>query len=56
MTFSEVVGMPELNGGQFRVRNCRPHSFEVDVDSAGFSAYVQGGIVTQVRGAVIGDR
>lgn len=25
------------------------HSFEVDVDSSGFSAYISGGIVTQVK-------
>jgi len=49
--FSEVKGMTELNGVKARVRsvNIKQNTFEVDLDSAGFSAYVSGGIVTQVK-------
>ncbi|KAK2076935.1 hypothetical protein QBZ16_005163 [Prototheca wickerhamii] len=48
VTFSEVVGMPELAAaGPVRVVNCRPHSLELELDSTGFGAYVRGGIITQ---------
>ena len=34
MTFSEVVGMTELNGHPpIRVKNCKAHSFYLEVDS-----------------------
>ena len=37
VTFSEVVGMTELNGrAPLRVQNCKAHSFHLDVDSTGF--------------------
>lgn len=50
VAFTEVKGMPELSGGKpHRIGNCKAHSFEVDVDSSGFSAYISGGIVTQVK-------
>ncbi len=42
--------MVELNtAGPLRAVNCRPHSFQVEVDSSGFSAYERGGMVTQVK-------
>lgn len=48
VTFAEVGGMAELNAaGPLRVRNARPHSFEVDIDSTGFAAYERGGLATQ---------
>lgn len=35
--FSEVLGMTELNGrAPLRVKNCRAHSFSLEVDSTGF--------------------
>ena len=34
VTFSEVVGMTELNGhAPIRVKNCKAHSFYLEVDS-----------------------
>jgi ubiquitin-activating enzyme E1 len=48
VTFAEVEGMPELNAaGPLRVLNPKAHSFEVDIDSTRFGAYVRGGIATQ---------
>lgn len=48
VVFSEVVGMEELNrAGPLRIKNARPHSFEVDIDSSNFGSYVRGGIATQ---------
>ena len=48
VVFSEVVGMGELNtAGPLRIRNAKAHSFEVEIDSTGFSAYQRGGMVTQ---------
>ncbi|KAG2486273.1 hypothetical protein HYH03_015097 [Edaphochlamys debaryana] len=50
VAFSEVVGLEKLNTeGPFRVKNCKPHSFEVDVDTSGWGDYVRGGIVVQVK-------
>lgn len=38
MTFSEIVGMAELNGrAPLRVKNCKAHSFHLEVDSTNFS-------------------
>jgi ubiquitin-activating enzyme E1 len=48
VTFSEIIGMPELNAaGPLRVKNAKPHSFEVEIDSTSFGAYQRGGIATQ---------
>ncbi|WIA10070.1 hypothetical protein OEZ85_010280 [Tetradesmus obliquus] len=48
VTFSEVVGMTELNNHKpVKVKNCKAHSFELELDTTGFSEYVRGGIVTQ---------
>lgn len=50
VTFSEVKGMTEINGmGPVRVKNCKPQSFELDVNTENFSNYVGGGLVTQVK-------
>lgn len=48
VTFSEVQGMTELNNHKpIKIRNCRPHSFELELDTVGFKEYARGGIVTQ---------
>jgi len=48
VSFSEVVGMPELNhAGPLRVLSAKAHSIEIDIDSNGFGAYERGGIATQ---------
>jgi len=50
VVFTEVKGMTELNDGVPRkVKNCKPHSFEVDCDVSGYGPYTGGGIVTQVK-------
>lgn len=48
VTFSEVVGMTELNQHKpIKVRNCKKHSMELELDTTNFKEYVRGGIVTQ---------
>ncbi|CAL5220461.1 g2482 [Coccomyxa viridis] len=50
VTFSEVVGMEELNDGRpRRVKNCKPHSFELEQDTSSYKGYVRGGIVAQFK-------
>ncbi|CAN0879676.1 Ubiquitin-activating enzyme E1 1 [Linum grandiflorum] len=50
VVFSEVEGMVELNDGKPRkVKNARPFSFNIEEDTTNFSAYIKGGIVTQVK-------
>ncbi|CAN0879670.1 Ubiquitin-activating enzyme E1 1 [Linum grandiflorum] len=50
VVFSEVEGMVELNDGKPRkVKNARPYSFNIEEDTTNFSAYIKGGIVTQVK-------
>ncbi|KAG2690946.1 hypothetical protein I3760_09G214400 [Carya illinoinensis] len=50
VAFSEVNGMTELNDGKPRkIKNVRPYSFAIEEDTAKYSAYVKGGIVTQVK-------
>lgn len=50
VVFSEVNGMTELNDGKPRkIKNVRPYSFAIEEDTAKYSAYVKGGIVTQVK-------
>ncbi|KAG6697714.1 hypothetical protein I3842_09G215700 [Carya illinoinensis] len=50
VVFSEVNGMKELNDGKPRkIKNVRPYSFAIEEDTAKYSAYVKGGIVTQVK-------
>jgi ubiquitin-activating enzyme E1 len=48
VVFSEIVGMTELNGrAPLRVKNCKAHSFTLEIDSTDFGSYQRGGIVTQ---------
>jgi ubiquitin-activating enzyme E1 len=49
VSFSEVGGMAQLNSlaEPVRVRNCKAHSFELELDTSSFDAYTRGGIVTQ---------
>ncbi|KAJ4823518.1 E1 ubiquitin-activating protein [Turnera subulata] len=50
VVFSEVQGMTELNDGKPRkVKNARPNSFNIEEDTTNYSAYLKGGIVTQVK-------
>ncbi|XP_041023829.1 ubiquitin-activating enzyme E1 1-like isoform X2 [Juglans microcarpa x Juglans regia] len=50
VVFSEVNGMTELNDGKPRkIKDVRPYSFAIEEDTAKYSAYVKGGIVTQVK-------
>ncbi|PRW20689.1 Ubiquitin-activating enzyme E1 2 isoform A [Chlorella sorokiniana] len=64
VTFSEVVGMTELNShAPIRVKNCKAHSFYLErqckeahcfyleVDSTNWNPYQRGGIVTQHKGS-----
>ena len=38
VTFSEIVGMTELNGrAPLRVKGCKAHSFHLEVDSTDFT-------------------
>ena len=49
VTFSEVQGMTELNGCKPReISVLGPYTFGIG-DISGFSDYVRGGIVTQVK-------
>lgn len=50
VTFSEVQGMEKLNGHEpIRVKNCKAHSFELDLDVGSYGTYTRGGIVVQVK-------
>lgn len=40
---SEVNNHPGI-----RVKNCKAHSFELDLDTSAYATYLRGGIVTQV--------
>ncbi|XP_077369679.1 ubiquitin-like modifier-activating enzyme 1 isoform X1 [Festucalex cinctus] len=49
VTFSEVQGMTELNGCQpVEIKVLGPYTFSI-CDTAGFTDYVRGGIVSQVK-------
>lgn len=49
VTFSELVGMEELNGSEPRkIKVLGPYTFSIG-DTASYSDYVRGGIVTQVK-------
>lgn len=51
---SEIVGMTELNGNRYIVANQAANTFELkdkdgnDIDGAGFTAYVSGGVCNKV--------
>jgi len=50
VTLSEVVGMEEINDHPpMRIRNCKPQSFEIEVDSSSWGEYQRGGLVTQQK-------
>lgn len=50
VTFSEVYGMNGINNHKpIRVKNCKPHSFELELDTTNFEPYERGGIVTQFK-------
>lgn len=50
VTFSEIMGMTELNDGKPRkVKSARPYSFMLEEDTSNFGVYDRGGIVTQVK-------
>lgn len=50
VAFSDLSGCEELAAaGPVRVSACKPTSFEAAIDSSGFSPYVRGGAVTQVK-------
>ncbi|XP_022652731.1 ubiquitin-like modifier-activating enzyme 1 isoform X2 [Varroa destructor] len=50
--FSEVQGMTELNGREFKIKVLGAFTFSIG-DSSAFSDYTRGGIVTQVKKPVI---
>lgn len=52
VTFSEVQGMTELNGREFKVKVLGPFTFSIG-DTSSFSDYVRGGIATQVKKPVV---
>lgn len=52
VTFSEVQGMTELNGREFKVKVLGPFTFSIG-DTSTFSDYVRGGIATQVKKPVV---
>eukprot|EP00197_Chlamydomonas_leiostraca_P014632 CAMPEP_0202866272 /NCGR_PEP_ID=MMETSP1391-20130828/7292_1 /ASSEMBLY_ACC=CAM_ASM_000867 /TAXON_ID=1034604 /ORGANISM="Chlamydomonas leiostraca, Strain SAG 11-49" /LENGTH=1026 /DNA_ID=CAMNT_0049546205 /DNA_START=133 /DNA_END=3213 /DNA_ORIENTATION=+ len=50
VTFGEVVGMDALNAHKpIRIKNCKPHSFQLDLDTSAMGEYQRGGIVTQFK-------
>lgn len=52
VSFAEVHGMPSLNAhAPIRVKSCKAHSFELDLDTSAMGEYERGGIVTQVKEA-----
>ena len=49
VVFSEVAGMPQLNGGVGRpIKSVGPYTFTIE-DTRGYAPYVRGGWVTQVK-------
>jgi len=46
--FTEIKGMTELNSGQYKVTVKNPYTFTIE-DTSGFSDYVSGGIVHQMK-------
>lgn len=46
--FSEVKGMTEINGKEFKIKVTGPCQFSIG-DTTGFSDYITGGIVTQIK-------
>ena len=48
ITFSEIEGMTELNGKEFKIHYENYESFFIDVDTTKFHDYIKGGKVTRV--------
>lgn len=48
VTFSEVTGMTEVNAREFQIKVFGPYTFGIG-DTSGFSKYVRGGYVHQVK-------
>jgi len=48
VTFSEVNGMTEVNGVEYKIRVLGPYTFSIG-DTSGFSNYQRGGYVHQVK-------
>lgn len=48
VTFSEVTGMTEVNGTEFKIKVLGPYTFSIG-DTTKFTAYVRGGYVHQVK-------
>eukprot|EP00850_Spirogloea_muscicola_P006789 SM000033S12310 [mRNA] locus=s33:1758:6785:+ [translate_table: standard] len=50
VTFTEVLGMTELNGSTpHKIKNVKAHSFQLDEDTRGYGVHQSGGIMTQVK-------
>ena len=47
VTISAVVGMTQLNGNTYTVKNPTTSNFELDVDGSSFTTYTSGGIADQ---------
>ena len=48
VTFSEVKGMTEVNGKEFKIKVTGPYSFSIG-DTTSFSKYIRGGYAHQVK-------
>ena len=48
VTFSEVKGMSEVNGKEFKIKVLGPYSFSIG-DTTAFSKYIRGGYAHQVK-------
>ena len=53
ITLTDVHGMPQLNGREYKVHVKDPYSFEIDVDTRSFGVYQRGGYVNQVKQPVV---
>lgn len=48
VTFSEVKGMTEVNGAEFKIKVLGPYTFSIG-DTTNFNKYIRGGYVHQVK-------
>lgn len=48
VTFTEVVGMKEVNGREFKIKVLGPYTFSIG-DASTFSKYIRGGYVHEVK-------
>jgi len=49
-------GMTQINNGVYTVRKISNTSFELSVDSSGFTAYTSGGTVQSINGVTVGTK